>query len=254
MTDLALNSWWAWAPGCPNRDDWKTDRPPESYLRNLEGSGVPDVDWIPSRKRRRCSNLTRIALHVAVRCCREADIDPGQVKTVFSTRHGEMSTTFQLLNSLADDELISPMSFGNSVHNTPSSYFCICTDNTNPSRTVSACEETFQHGFLDAAGLLNILPEMPVLFVHAHTALPEPLSKFEPFQNTSYGTAFLFDTPNTSEDGITLSLEPENSATTFRVPAAIAFLRWYLHGDNRLLLPRTNSSLCWTWCRQEPDE
>ncbi len=177
-------------------------------------------------------------------------MDPAEVKTVFSTRHGEMSPTFKLLKSLADDELISPMSFGNSVHNTPSSYFCILADNNHPSRTVSACEETFQHGFLDALGLHNTRPDRPVLFVQVHTPLPDLLDRFEAIPPVSYGIALLLS-DSADEDTYTCGLDGSVQGRTVRCPAAVAFLQWFLSGaPEPLALSRSNNSTSWVWTRK----
>ena len=250
MSDPCIQNWSAWAPGLPDRTDWQKPVDRDELLDGLKGDEAPDVDWVPARTRRRCSNLTRIALHVGFDCCENAGVDPSDVKTVFSTRHGEITPTFGLLKSLADDELISPMSFGNSVHNTPSSYFCILADNHHPSRTVSACRETFQNGFMDAMGLRNTRPDHPVLLVHAHTPLPHPLDRFESITPLSYGAAFLLSDVGDA-DRISCSLEESVDGQTFRLPAAIAFLNWYLSGEQQTLyLPRSNSSTSWIWRRK----
>lgn len=249
MTNLSLINWYAWSPGFQNREDWKKSHSTEEYLTSLNGLESPEVKWIPSRKRRRCSNLTRIALHTGFNCCKDADVDPGEVKSVFASRHGEIRFTTNLLKTLADDELLSPMSFGNSVHNTPSSYFCMCADNHHPSRTVSACEETFQNGMLDAVSMLDLSPDLPVLVVFANITPPAPFNRYATLQNASWGIAFLLSESSNDPD-LTFELENKEANDELNLPPSIAFLDWYLNEDaERLRLPRSDQSVSWMFTR-----
>lgn len=254
MMERSIENWSAWAPGLRNRADWETPRDREAYLDALEGHASPDVEWVPPRKRRRCSHLTRIALHVGFDCCNNAGVDPGEVKSVFATRHGEINLTTGLLETLADDELLSPMAFGNSVHNTPSSYFCMCADNHHPSRTVSAGEATFQNGFLDAVSLSDLAPDRPVLFVLVHVTPPEPLDRFDPLEESAWGVAFLLTESPGSFD-LAFSRNDREKTDTGVLPPSIIFLDWLLHGASpRLQLAAPNTSHSWVWLRPDQRE
>ncbi len=249
--ECGLAEWSAWAPGLEERQQWR--RPPgEKRLREaMRGNGAPELSWMDSRKRRRCSTHSRIALHVAVDCCRQAGVDPADVPTVFATRHGELQLTVELLRTLSSGELLSPMTFANSVHNTPSGYFSIATDNMMPTRTVSAGTETFQHGFLDAAGMLGNGSPSPALLVSVNVAPPDPLDQFSPYDDVAYGTALLLTESNSGEV-VELELNQEEASPENGLPPSVQFMAWYLGEQDPILhLPGSTSAQTWVFRRRD---
>lgn len=63
-------------------------------------------------------------------------------RIIFGTSFGELLSTSDILNAIANNEIISPTDFQNSVYNTAVSYSSILSKNTNEILTVSSGEET----------------------------------------------------------------------------------------------------------------
>lgn len=75
-------------------------------LGNLRGD-----DYIPKSVRRRMPDFMRRAVGCALGVMTE------DCELVFASRYGDLVTTVSLLESIADDELLSPSAFASSVHN-----------------------------------------------------------------------------------------------------------------------------------------
>jgi hypothetical protein len=167
---------------------------------------------------------------------------------VFATRHGPFSTTVALLQDLAACSPLSPARFTHSVHNAPAGLFSIWAHNPRPSSSLAGGAETFAHGFLEAAALLHREPERPVLFVAADETPPEPFASIADPGVGAHGVALLLET-GAGESALEFGLHPAMNAS--RPPAwpdALEFLRWWIRGEERLVLAR--GARAWTWTRR----
>lgn len=229
MTEFMIESWSAWAPGLPTRSDWMGWAGEDELSPGLlEGDEVPDLDWVEPRQRRRLSRLTEMLLFVAFDACERANQDVSSVPSVFASRHGEVETTIELLESIGERGLLSPMGFSNSVHNTASGYFGILAENKSASHSVASGIETFPQGFLDALALAES-SDGPVLFVFGDLILPEPFTTWEADPAVQYATAFVV---NREGEGIKGELEvdqPGEGPTTER--PGLHFLHDVLQGN-----------------------
>ena len=157
--DFAIESWSAWSADKPQNSDWldwANDRPINSSISE------PDVSMIPAMKRRRMSNLTKIAFATALNCIKNTAL---ATNCVFASQHGELERTVKILNALAASNDVSPTDFSLSVHNTALGLFSIHTGNKQPAVTVAAGSDTFGYALLEASILLSRFPEIPVLLV-----------------------------------------------------------------------------------------
>jgi hypothetical protein len=92
---------------------------------------VPDM-----MVRRRLTRNARIALYLT------DQIGHFDIPVVIGNTYGEVSETFDILQSIATGETVSPTAFQNSVHNTPASYLSIVGENKGYITTVSDLHET----------------------------------------------------------------------------------------------------------------
>lgn len=164
-TELAVSCWAAWAPGLPDRASW------DAWAlgkRAIAGPVDPDVSFVKPLLRRRLSPLNRMAFHVASACLPEGEAP----FCVFCSRYGEYARAFEILNSMADGEPVSPNSFSLSVHNTVASLFSISRADRTHSTAIAAGQATLEAGFLEACGLLAEAPQASALLVYYDEPLP----------------------------------------------------------------------------------
>lgn len=243
MNRVELVRWAAWAPGIATQQEWQAWA---SAPRPIVGSGAPEVRFLPGLQRRRCDALSRTMLEVAHACCPEPLLS--EVACVFATRHGPFSTTVALLQDLAAGSPLSPTRFTHSVHNAPAGLFSIWAHNPRPSSSLAGGAETFAHGFLEATAMLHREPARPVLFVTADEAAPEPFASIADCAAGIYGVALLFEVGD-GEGALRFGLQPVQGAPPPPAwPDALEFLRWWLTGEERLILARGARAWVWTRC------
>ena len=134
---------------------------------------APDVSFLPPMARRRLSRLSKMALYGARCTIQHGDEPTTSVPTVFSSRFGEMQTTYNLLSSLADGEGLSPAGFSTSVHNTSSGLRAIHAKDTSASIAVASGPSSLEYGFIEAAQYLRQKATDQVLLLHHDDDLPD---------------------------------------------------------------------------------
>lgn len=139
-----------WTPRLPG---WSVAAP---VLRGeaapLEQPAVrPSPALLAPTERRRAPDTVAIALEVAAGACASAGVDPKEVASVFATTHADLAISDYMCDTLAKTPaLISPTRFHNSVHNAAAGYWTIGTGCNRPYTAVSAFEDTFGEGLLEA--------------------------------------------------------------------------------------------------------
>ena len=239
--NITLEDWAAWAPGLSSHEDWKQWANGE---KRVASEGKPDVTFLPAMFRRRLSSLSKMSMRVAHDCSDQV----GSLRTVFCSRHGELTRTVQLLQQLSDAELISPTGFSLSVHNTASGLFSIAHQNTLPTTAIAGGKDSFEAGFLEAAAVLRSGECEKILLVIADEPLPEPIDSFLQDDAISYAAAFLF---SKAEKGqcISLSMGEDVQADSDAMPHALAFLKFLLEGEASLAL--AGERFTWRWTQND---
>jgi hypothetical protein len=135
-------------------------------------NGAPasaELAFVDPLLRRRLSPLARISLKVAHDCAGSA----GSVRMVYASRHGELNRTTEMLQDLAAGEPLSPTAFSMSVLNASAGLFSIARKDTAPATAVSAGDESFGFGLVEASLQLASNPGAPVLLVFADEPVPD---------------------------------------------------------------------------------
>jgi hypothetical protein len=135
-------------------------------------NGAPpssELGFIDPLLRRRLSPLARMSLKVANDCAAER----ASVRMVYASRHGELNRTTGMLQDLAAGESVSPAAFSLSVHNASSGLFSIARKDMAPATAISAGDESFGFGLLEACLQLASEPAEPVLLVYADEPVPD---------------------------------------------------------------------------------
>ena len=156
-----------WTPGFTSAEAWcRRESDPEITK--------PEANLLKGSLKRRSSELTRIAVEVYTQAALQAGCNPSAVPSVWATAHGEHSTALRLLSMMHEGEgKVSPTSFHNSVHNTPSGYASISTGNTSPSTTLTGGSEIVSAALIEAVCLAETLGQDTVV-VLVDEALKQP--------------------------------------------------------------------------------
>ena len=153
-----------WAPKLPN---WQTARAVirgEAALPEI-GAKRPTGTLLAANERRRAPDTVLLALEVAAAACADAQLNPKILPSIFACTHGDLTVCDAMSTTLAaSPELVSPIKFHNSVHNAAVGYWTIATDAIEASTALSASNETFAEGLLEAA-VYALSEQRPVLFV-----------------------------------------------------------------------------------------
>lgn len=149
-TPVFVNGISFWSPRLPGWDiasavlAGSSAAPPGSARR-------PAPSILPPVERRRAPDSVALAIEVAARACASAEVAAAELQSVFATAHGDLEITDYLCNVLIDSPLeTSPTRFHNSVHNAAAGYWCIASGCHAPYTTISAADDTFGAGLLEA--------------------------------------------------------------------------------------------------------
>ncbi|MBF6647910.1 beta-ketoacyl synthase chain length factor [Methylobacter sp. BlB1] len=170
VSDFVLRDWGAWAPGLSSSDDWQAWSAGHKSM-TAEPPGAPAS--VPKMLQRRLNLLAKAVFHAADHCIKAGE----QVPTVFSSTHGEIGKSFQMLKTIEAGEELSPTAFSLSVHNAISGLFSIVYDNQQESTVIAPGMEGIAAAFIEAAGMLSEGRDEVLLVLY-----DEPLPDFFPFE------------------------------------------------------------------------
>jgi len=240
---VGVDRWAAWTHGVGDEAAWRAwSQHPSAPQRG----DPPDVSFIPALQRRRCDPLARAMLAVANQCGTPEQL--ASIPTVFASRHGGLGTTIAMLRDIAESRPVSPTRFSHSVHNTQAGLFSIWAGNRAASVTVSARQESFVQGYVEALCLLHRSDAGRVLYVMGDESIPEELAALHDECAGGYAVALLL-TRHGGGPALGLDREPdEGGAAPERAwPDALEFVRWWLGDEPSLAIHR--SGVRWLWSR-----
>jgi len=240
LHQITVESWSAWAPNVDSAEywaDWAQGR------REISGEGKATAEFLPAKLRRRLSHHSKMALKVAYDCHSTGE----PVQTIFSSRHGELHRTSDLLRDIAAKEQLSPTAFSMSVHNTSSGMYTIARKDQSPSLALAAGSDTFASAFAEAVAVLHSGRSDKVMLVVVDELLPDLFSEFESRGACSYAAAFLLSRDENAGRTMSFSIGGRSVNTEPSEPQAISFLRFLLKEDKQLLLGGERVS--WNWSK-----
>lgn len=196
---------------------------------------------IPKMLKRRLSPLAKTVFSAAIPCITENH----RIPTVFSSTHGELAKSFNMMEMIEAGEEISPTAFSLSVHNAIAGLFSMAFKNNMQSTVVAPGEEGIAAAFIEAMGLLDE-GEKEVLIV----LYDEPLVDFypsEPFKLSTDQRCALALTVAKAGMGIPIRFSCQQSTgddgeQPLHVPLLTSFLA---DQQTRLLLHTPRHSWCW---------
>lgn len=175
---FGIARWQAWAPGVADAAGWRAwiaaGHTPDPVAQ-------PDVSYLPPLLRRRLDRCGRMALSTAWPCTAGLST----VQSVFSSRHGALDRTLELLDALAKDEVLSPTVFSLSVHNSNLGLFSIARSDRGAATALAAGADSLALGLLEGANLIAEGAEQ-VLVCYADDSLAAPYAAFLPEEPSAH--------------------------------------------------------------------
>ena len=232
---LKIEEWAANGQGLNGIKGWT------QWSDNLEwpSDGKQAVDLIPAMMRRRMSNVSKLAVQTAIKLLSSHEID----YLVFSSRHGELHRSVQLIDDILKGDEASPMAFSQSVHNTAAGLATIATKQTIPFTSIAAAENTFQSAILEAWLYLVENPSHKVLLVDFDEPLPEVYSQYEDKDFQGYALGLVISSGDEFE--VTACEMTENTQSS--LPQALQFLRHYLRNKEISEWEINSNNQAWRW-------
>ena len=161
---------------------------------------------LPANERRRTTRVINLVLQVAQEAVAQAGVEAKQLYSVFASSEGDSEVIDKICTALTRAErLVSPTLFHNSVHNAPAGYWSIATGCTLPSTSLSAYDDSFSAGLLEAATLV-LIEQAWVLLVAYDYPTPFPLSEKRGLY-TPFATALLLNSRKTAQTWARLQLQ-----------------------------------------------
>ena len=208
-------------------------------LRQEAQSGA--LNPLPRSILRRLSPLAKIVLQTIAPCIQAGE----QLPAVFSTSHGEIGQSLNMLQELQNGEEISPTAFSLSVHNAIAGLFSIAYGNQQEISVVASASGGIVPGFLESLGLLRE-GHAEVLLVFYDESLPAfyPTS---PYQMTQPHPEALTLKLAATGEGLAVQLSRLRSTRhDGEQPLQLTALIRFLQSEQKLLqLGEQNH--CWQW-------
>lgn len=174
MLDCYLSALGLASPGLP---DWRTSVPVLQGTTPFEAAPLEKYkpELLPANERRRATELVRMAFRVCEDLMASSAIAMADCASVFSSSGGDYPIIDQICRSLCEsDRLVSPTQFHNSVHNSAAGYWSIATGSRQPSTSLSAYDDSFAAGLLEAMCLCQA-EQLPTLLAVYDIQPPYPL-------------------------------------------------------------------------------
>jgi len=229
MFDFMVCKWSAWSPETNDGDD-----------RLIDANNVSVPACVPKLLQRRLTPLAKAVFAVADRCINTDEALP----VVFSSAHGELSKSLEMLKAIQASEELSPTAFSLSVHNAIAGLFSIAYHNHQEITVIASGREGIAPAFIDALGILYEGAGEVLVVLY-----DEPIADFyptAPFNLNSAAPCVLALRLSLSGAGLSLSL---NRSTDTRDAGEhsvqlLAFLNFLLADEQALNLGN------WTWCKK----
>ncbi len=199
----------------------------------LDKKQLPDLQWLKPMQKRRLSAFNKMTLH----CAYEAGKHDDEIPVVFSSRHGDLHKTSALLNTLAQNECLSPTAFSMSVHNASAGLLSIFTENRAASNTISAGRDSFVMVLIDAYARINSGVCDKVLVVHCDQAMPNDYLCFQDEQQIDHALAFVMS----KDEGVMVSMNSlprlKKEKKESHLPQSLAFVDFLLSDLSKTTIP-----------------
>lgn len=223
MLTCYLNAIGVAAPGLPN---WQQSRAVLQGAAPYEPAALEKYkpELLPANERRRATELVRMAFRVGEDLMAASNIPMADCASVFASSGGDYPIIDQICRSLCEPErLVSPTQFHNSVHNSAAGYWSIATGSRQPSTSLSAYDDSFIAGLLEAMCLCQ-QEQLPTLLVVYDIQPPYPLGEKRQIP-IEFGVALLLTPQPGEQDLARLQLHPNATGSASEAQPALENVR-----------------------------
>jgi hypothetical protein len=233
MPDFVICDWKAWTPALSEDDN---------HLIKPADISIPKN--VPKLMHRRLSPLAKAVFKVAESCLDNQQTLP----VVFSSAHGEICKSLEMLKTIQAVQELSPTAFSLSVHNAIAGLFSIAFNNNQEITVIAPGQQGIAPAFVEALGMLEE-GAAEVLII----AYDEPIADF-------YPTApYKLNTPNpcvlgiriaNKGEGLSINLSRSNQIREDgEQPLQLLAIIQFLLSDARSL-SLGNQGRSWIWQKQ----
>lgn len=166
------------APGLP---DWAQAQPVLCGTSTYQATEPPPYQptLLPPNERRRVTPSIRQAFRAGEDALATYRGEPSTLSAVFASSDADLGIIHRICTALTTPaRAVSPTDFHNSVHNAAAGYWSIATAARRPSTTLSAYDDSFTVGLLEAA---LAAPDGDTLLVAYDVPGPAPIDRTRPF-------------------------------------------------------------------------
>lgn len=196
---------------------------------------------VPANLKRRLSPLAK-TVFCAISQCDNVD---GYLPVVFSSTHGELAKSLEMIKLIEAGEEISPTTFSLSVHNAIAGLFSIAFGNTAEITVLASGEDGIASAFIESLGLLQAGAQKVLMVFY-----DEPLPDFypaEPFQlSTDSRCAVALKIAKDGEGQAMQFQRGEQCGYIGEQPVQLPLFRQFLSGTDRQLHINTLKN-SWHW-------
>ncbi|HDZ56554.1 MAG TPA: hypothetical protein ENI17_13510 [Pseudomonas xinjiangensis] len=205
-----IEDWVAWTA-----DSGFSIRPGHALTERL-GESI-----LPRMLRRRLNATARAA------CDAASLLDEGEgVPLIHASRHGDVSSSLEMLQGLEAGDPVSPSSFSMSVHNAVLGVYSIARHHRGPTQAISACGYEFDALITEAAGYLAT-GQQAVIAIFSEGEIPGPFQAHTEFPPCPCVVALRL----TGETGQRLMSEPASEPER---PTPLQVINWLNQDDAQL--------------------
>jgi hypothetical protein len=238
---FSVRDWFAWVPGRETRPAWRTwASGPDSPVAPEE-SAEP-MPTLPMMLRRRATSIGQKAVGAALACQ-----GANAARYIVASRHGEYDRTMDIFTSLAEKEAPSPAEFSMSVHHGLAGLLSIHTANRLGHVAISAAQDSFAFGMMEAALCLAEDPAIPVLLIYYDAPLPDAYDQFRAASEAELPTVLALLMETAHEPRISFQWQPTKPNPALTDSQALQFLRWLLSDAPRAEC--RGERMIWRWSR-----
>lgn len=249
---ITLAAWNAWEQSSESPEDWtQIEMSGEEQLH----SSLPKAQRIPPMLRRRLGSLGKAAIASSEDLVAEID-EP--MPTVFCSQHGDLNRTLELLESLTNNDPLSPTQFSLSVHNAIAGIYSIARKDHSPTTALSCAQDDVSSALLETQLILQeqqcqyalcIVHDEPIPTRYCTTGLP----------TKAYAASFLLrSTPIDNAQQLKLSVGPREDSPSLATdtdnqPSALSLVK-FLNQKTKHSLCLTLPSRSWLWQKDAQEQ
>lgn len=232
---FSIENWFALSSGLSSKDDWFL------WSQQLEHDWslpLPKSNKLPMMQVRRMSTSSRLAVEVGLELINNNSVD----LAIFTSRHGELERTYKILSKLNQNNEISPTDFALSVHNTTAGLLTIVANQAVPITSLSAHNDSFHQGLIEALPLLN-QSNKKILLIDFDGSIPKLYQKSIKQLVPIYAVGYILTSGN--EFNCT-SIEKTSKVYQSNYPQSLAFLHAYLNKQKQFIVQGNAQDWQWT--------